>query len=77
MFIMDPKVPILFSMLIYGYKASDGAKCKFQLPQGYVNTRPIDHTPTVISVAMVVSDLVKVDDDELSYTIDIAYVVST
>ena len=49
-------------------------KCKFQLPTDYVNKRPIKQTPTEISVVMVVNDLVKVDDDELSYTIDITCV---
>ena len=58
--------------------AAGGAKCKFKLPPNYANARPSDDgvttAPTHISVAMVVNDLVKVDDEELSYTIDIAYV---
>ena len=54
--------------------AAGGAKCKLKLPPNYVNARPSDDGITQISVAMVVNDLVKVDDEELSYTIDIAYV---
>ena len=61
--------------------AAGGAKCKLKLPPNYANARPpsddgVTTAPTHISVAMVVNDLVKVDDEELSYTIDIAYVSS-
>ena len=73
MFIMDPKYGFIFSLLIHGSMGA-GAKCKFQMPNGYANVRPIEQTPTEISVVMVVNDLVKVDDDELSYTIDITCV---
>ena len=72
---MDPKYGVLFSLLIQGCVGEGGAKCKFQLPADYVNARPmIGQRPTEILVVMVVNDLVKVDDNELSYTIDITCV---
>ena len=73
---MDPKYGVLFSMLIQGCVGGGGAKCKFQLPVDYVNARPIGQMPTEILVVMVVNDLVKVDDNELSYTIDITCVTA-
>ena len=71
---MDPKYGVLFSLLIQGCVGEGGAKCKFQLPADYVNARPVGQRPTEILVVMVVNDLVKVDDNELSYTIDITCV---
>ena len=77
---MKHRVVLSLAFVAWCVCAAGSAKCKLKLPMNYVNARPSDDgrttAPTHISVAMVVNDLVKVDDEELSYTIDIAYVSS-
>ena len=78
---MNPTFGIAFLLLLLtAPHSSSGDKCKFQLPSNYVNARPTaeaEGAPTEISVEMLVNDLMKVDDDELSYTIDITCVASS
>ena len=73
---MNLSFGIVFFLLLKTLHSSLGDKCKFRLPSDYVDARPTAEAeaPTEISVEMLVNDLMKVDDDELSYTIDITCV---